>query len=233
MTVMKWLGFVVLFASLAPACTSRPVDPEGTLERVTGGTLRVGVSHNEPWATAEDPPEGIEVELVERFASSIDAQIEWFPGTEEGLFAALRHGELDLVIGGFGAKNPFTSEVAFTHPYFTSRVVVAVPAPSPVPEDIAGVEVAVEEGMEAAGILAKTDARRVIVEDVTEVEGARAIDDWLLDDLELAETGVNLTETDHVMALRMGENGFMVELEMFLLSRPEEIQAVVDELGAP
>ena len=230
---MKRASLPLVILAVLTACTARPVDPEGTLDRVRGGTLRVGISENDPWTIVGPPHRGIEPEIVERFASAINAEIEWFDGSEQELFGALQVGELDLVIGGFEAQNPYAAEVAFTHPYFTSRVVVAVPSAEEVPEDIAGLEVAVDEGTEAAGILAKTDAERVLVQDVTEAEGARAVDDWLLDDLDLADTGLTLVETDHVMALRLGENGFMVELEDFLLSNPEEIEEIVNEEGAP
>lgn len=230
---MRPARLLLLVLLLPAACTSRPVDPEGTLDRVRGGTLRAGIVANDPWTIVGPPHDGIEVEIVERFAASIDSEVEWFDGSEQELFGALHLGELDLVVGGFEAQNPYAAEVAFTHPYFTSRVVVAIPSAEEVPEDIAGVEVAVEKATEAAGILAKTDAESVPVEDVTKVEGPRAIDDWLLDDLDLVDTGTTLVDTDHVMALRLGENGFMVELEDFLLSNANEIEEIVNEEGAP
>jgi hypothetical protein len=45
-----------------------------------------------------------------------------------------------------------------------------------------------------------------------------AVDDWLLDDLNPADTGVQLTESEHVMATRLGENAFLMRLERFLLA---------------
>lgn len=44
-----------------------PRDPEGTLERVRGGPLRVGVIHAPPWVTVEhldSDPRGLEIDLV-------------------------------------------------------------------------------------------------------------------------------------------------------------------------
>jgi polar amino acid transport system substrate-binding protein len=98
---------------------SIPADPEGTLERASGGILRVGVSPNEPWTELNDnaPPSGIEVDLVEDFAESIGAQIEWSGGGEESLMEELRRGELDLVIGGLTSKSPWTDKAAITKPY--------------------------------------------------------------------------------------------------------------------
>ncbi|CAA9224129.1 MAG: hypothetical protein AVDCRST_MAG52-660, partial [uncultured Blastococcus sp.] len=47
-----------------------PVDPDGTLDRVSGGVLRVGVSPHEPWTTVgTDEPGGIEADLVRGWAS--------------------------------------------------------------------------------------------------------------------------------------------------------------------
>jgi polar amino acid transport system substrate-binding protein len=109
-------------------------------------------------------------------------------------------------------------------------VVVAVPASQPPPDDIAGVRVAVEAGSEAAGILeVKTDAIPVRVADVTQVKGsAVAIDEWLLADLELRDTGVHLTKAKHVMAAPMGENAFLVRLERFLIAHQDEVPALLD-----
>lgn len=224
---------LALFLSLG-ACDATPRDPEGTLDRVSGSLLRVGVTESDPWVTLEgDQPAGVEVTLVERFAETIDAEIEWVEGSEEELFGALKYGEIDLLIGGLSVRSPFAKEASLTHPYLTTQVVVALPDDEDPPEDIAGVEVAAEKGTEAAGILAKTDAKVTLVDDAAEVDGLRAIDDYLLDDLGLQETGDTLVETDHVMAVRLGENGFMVTLERFLLENAELIHQVLDEEATP
>src|SRR5918998_1748157 len=151
---MPPLGFLVLALAVCGACATPPTDPEGTLERVENGTLRVGITHNEPWTiVGPDGPSGVEVELVEEFAATVDARIEWFDGSEEHLFGALHLGQLDLVIGGFGAENSNSAEAALTHPYVSTQSIVAVPAGEKVPDDISGLEVAVEAGTEEAGVL--------------------------------------------------------------------------------
>jgi ABC-type amino acid transport substrate-binding protein len=98
-----------------------PTDPDGTLDRVTGGTLRVGVSPNPPWTELPGGPDadpaGTEVELVERFAEAIDAEIVWVPGGEEDLVGQLEHDELDLLIGGLTARSPWSNKVALTYRY--------------------------------------------------------------------------------------------------------------------
>lgn len=106
-----------------------PRDPEGTLDRVTGGVMRVGFTLSEPWVSvSEGRPAGVEVELLRRFASELDAEIEWFDGSEADLMAALEMRELDAVIGGLTSTNPWASKVAMTHPYYTSQVQVGTPA---------------------------------------------------------------------------------------------------------
>jgi len=212
-----------------------PRDPEGTLERVRGGTLRVGVTQSDPWTRlGGDQPDGVEVELVRRFAGELDATVEWVEGSEAELIAALEVRELDLVVGGLTADTPWQRKAAITRSFATTRVVVAVPASQPLPDDIAGMRVAVEVGTDAAGILeAKTDAIPVRVRDVTRVRGsAVVVDDWLLDRLGLKDTGVHLRKSKHVMAAPLGENGFLVRLERFLVAHQGEVPALLDAEAA-
>ena len=219
-----------LVAMLAAGC-GVPRDPESTLDTVRGGTLRAGITASHPWTTLEGGrPGGVEVELVERFARELGARVEWVDGSEADLIGALEVRELDLVVGGLTADTPWQHKAAITRSYATTRVVVAVPASQPPPDDIAGVRVAVEAGTDAAGILEeKTDAIPVRVPDVTQVKGsAVAIDEWLLADLDLRDTGVHLIKTKHVMATPLGENAFLVRLERFLIANQADVPALLD-----
>jgi polar amino acid transport system substrate-binding protein len=219
-----------LVAVLAAGC-GVPRDPESTLDTVRGGTLRAGITASDPWTTLEGGrPGGVEVELVERFARELGARVEWVDGSEADLIGALEVRELDLVVGGLTADTPWQRKAAITRSYATTRVVVAVPASQPPPDDIAGVRVAVEAGTDAAGILEeKTDAIPVRVPDVTKVKGsAVAVDEWLLADLDLRDTGVHLIKTKHVMATPLGENAFLVRLERFLIANQADVPALLD-----
>ena len=104
-------------------CGAVPRDPEKTLERVTGATLRVGVSHHPPWTDAGQTtePTGSEIDLVKGFAQTLGAKIEWVVGGEEMLITALEHGELHLVVGGLTAETPWVDHVAITKPYAETR----------------------------------------------------------------------------------------------------------------
>lgn len=189
----------------------------------------MGVSEHDPWVVLGDAgPSGVEVELVERFAAEIDAEIEWVEGEVEELAGALHVREIDLLVAGLTSRSAISSEGALTHPYLTTQVVIAAPRGAAV-EDVAGLEVAVEEATEEAGLLEKTDAVPVRVPDVADAGGAVVVDNYLVDDLGLAETGVQLSETDHVMAVPHGENAWLVRLERFLLEDPGMVGEVLEE----
>jgi polar amino acid transport system substrate-binding protein len=119
---MRWRVtlLVTLVAALLASCgVAIPADPEGTLERVIGGTLRVGVSPNPPWTevTQGGEPTGSEVDLVREFAAILPAEVSWTVGGEEALIKRLEAGQLDLVIGGLTADTPWEKHAAITKPY--------------------------------------------------------------------------------------------------------------------
>lgn len=115
------LGGVAAVLLLAGCGGPFPADPDGTLQRVTGDTLRVGVTANAPWTADEPggPPAGLEVDLVTEFARELDADVELTVGSEEDLIGRLETQELDLVIGGFTGKSPWAAQAALTTPYTT------------------------------------------------------------------------------------------------------------------
>jgi polar amino acid transport system substrate-binding protein len=109
-------------------CGPFPRDPLDTLERVSQGTLRVGVSAHPPWVLPGEVPTGEEPELVGELAQELGVQVEWHPGSTEALLARLegrgRGGSLDsdkpaldLVIGGLCKDSPWKTHVAFSLPY--------------------------------------------------------------------------------------------------------------------
>ncbi len=112
--------------SLVTGCGGQfPADPDGTLDRVEGGHLRVGVSANPPWTQVPAgpegtaPPGGLEPRLVEEFAASLGAEVVWEVGGEEALVADLEAGRLDVVVGGLTAASPWAARAALTYPYVT------------------------------------------------------------------------------------------------------------------
>src|SRR5689334_24273023 len=108
---------LVMMVSLT-AC-GLPRDPEGTSERIAAShELRVGVTDNGDWTDASGAePRGVEPELVRQFASRIGAKVLWTRGSETALAQSLKHGELDLAIGGFDQKTPWKSVAGVSQPF--------------------------------------------------------------------------------------------------------------------
>jgi polar amino acid transport system substrate-binding protein len=234
--VFRLTVVLVLVAIAATGC-QYPRDPDGTLNRVEGGVMRVGVTAADPWVLLEGdrPVGGAEVELARRFARDLGARIEWVQGSEEELVEAAKEGQVDLIVGGLTNKSRWKKDVALTRPYVETRAVVGVPAGESFPDDFAGVPVAAELGSEEEGLLAqKTEARVVPVAELAPRAGRpAAVPHYLLDDLELADSGTELDEAKHVMAVKLGENAFLVRLERFLLEREDEIERLLIEEGRP
>jgi ABC-type amino acid transport substrate-binding protein len=106
-----------------------PRDAEGTLERVRGGTIRVGVADHDGWVHVDDAlrVQGCEAELVRGLAAELGAAIEWTPDGESALLEKLRDRELDLVIAGLVDETPWREDVALTRPYLGEHVLALPP----------------------------------------------------------------------------------------------------------
>lgn len=114
---MCWrqLAAVALF-SVIMGC-EYPKDPQGTLDRVRGGTLHVGVMPHDPWVRIDGKHvAGLEAALVQSLADELGATVQWYPGGETNLFEQLRRFELDLVIGGLTTRSLWSSKVAMSKP---------------------------------------------------------------------------------------------------------------------
>ncbi|WP_343960162.1 transporter substrate-binding domain-containing protein [Yaniella flava] len=115
--VMQWIVACGLTLGLVGCGGHYPADPGDSLNRISGGTLRVGISHQPPWtdiSSGETDPEGIEVQLIEDYAATINAEVEWQAGGEEELMTLLSGNELDLVIGGLTSQSPWSSDAGLT-----------------------------------------------------------------------------------------------------------------------
>lgn len=231
------LTVVLLLAAIAAAGCQYPRDPDGTLNRVEGGVMRVGVTEADPWAVLEGdrPVGGVEVELARRFAREVGTRIEWVQGSEEELVEAAKEGQVDLIVGGLTNKSRWKKDVALTRPYVESRSVVGIPAGESFPDDFAGVPVAAELGSAEEGLLAqRTEARVVPVASLAPRAGRPvAAPHYVLDDLGLLDSGTELDKAKHVMAVKLGENAFLVRLERFLLDREDEIERLLVKEGRP
>jgi polar amino acid transport system substrate-binding protein len=228
---------LLLVALLAAGC-QYPRDPEGTLDRVRGGVLRVGVTHADPWVTLDGgAPGGVEVELLERFAETLDAEVEWVEGSESDLMEALHGRQLDVVVAGLTRRSEWQRVAALTRPFVSYEVVIAAPDQATadrLSEDLGGERIAVEaHSPEAAKLEEDTDADVMPVADIAAVDGPVAVPEYVLDDLGYVRTDAELDEHEHAMAVSMGENAFLVELERFLLDREAEAGALLEQEGKP
>lgn len=131
-------GLALTAALALTGCTSSgyPADPEGTFDRVSGGTLSAGVVHHPPYVDALGAePSGSEVELIEGFARQLGADVEWTVTGEEAAMTALETGDVDLVAGGLTSQTPWSTHGAVTRGYAedtgadgsTVSLVMAVP----------------------------------------------------------------------------------------------------------
>lgn len=209
-----------------------PSDTGQTLRDVRGGVLRVGVAGNPPWTdVSSDSPAGAEVRLVERLAQRLGTRVEWYPGSESALMPALKDRVLDLVIGGLDAKSPWIEQASLTRPYVTMRTLVAAPPGAEVPDDLAGVRVAVVAGTAEVAAMAAQDAEVVAVPEITGREGLPVVvGEWRVAGLGLRATGHEAGSADHVWAVPPGENAWQAEVERFLLELSrEDVSALLAE----
>jgi ABC-type amino acid transport substrate-binding protein len=137
---MRRLTGVVLLVAvvfLTECQVSIPADPDGTLESVTGSVLRAGASPNGDLVVVDggEDVSGVEADIVEQFAASVDATVEWTIGSEEALVRGLDDGRLDLAVAGFSKETPWVEQAGVTRPYLdvetadgaSRRVVMLVP----------------------------------------------------------------------------------------------------------
>jgi len=228
MVLLRRASFVVI-ASICIGCNI-PRDPNGTLKRVREGAMRVGVLENEPWVKRNSgEPSGVEIEIVRQFAAELGAKPEWIWGSEEELMEALKHNELDLLIGGLTESTPWQDEVGLTNSYVTSRITVGVPRSMPLLSNLKGVQVAVKRGEATAAYLEDESAIPVRVEDSSKVIGPVAAPEWQLEHWGFALTDIELHKEKHVMAVPPGENGWLARLEQFLRRQRTQVKGMLQQ----
>lgn len=228
MTARLWFASALLAVLVAGASGCRfPADVEDSLERAEGGTLRVGVVANPPWVElGPGEPQGVEPELVRRFAATIEAEIEWVEGNAEELAGAMGGFQLDVLAGGLTREFPYPEDVTMTRPYVDTEIEIGVPPGTELPGALGGERVFVERGSEAAALLREEedDAIPVAYSELGEVDGIALLHTYEIDALGYERTAYILRDDEHALGVPPGENALLVELERFLLDRGEEAE---------
>ncbi|ONI61304.1 hypothetical protein ALI44B_12725 [Leifsonia sp. ALI-44-B] len=117
----KWASIVAagsLVALVSGCGITVPSDPDGTLDSVRGGELRVGVSPNDDYTVVNgDDVSGIEPEAVRAFAATLDADVDWTIGSEQALVKKLENDEIDLLIAGITDDTPWVDKAGVSRAY--------------------------------------------------------------------------------------------------------------------
>jgi polar amino acid transport system substrate-binding protein len=218
----------IAFLLLVAAC-DLPRDSDGTLDRVRGGTMRVGVVIDTPWTKdSAGVIGGIEGGMTRALAESLGARIEWIRAPEGELLAALQHRELDLVIGGLRASSPWKQQVALTRPFYADTVSVGGAPNQPPPASLEKVPVSLVQGDPAAAEVRKKGGIPMFVPQLDSVRGPVAAPTWKLAQLGRRENpALRLIEDQHVFAAAPGENSFLMRVESMLIARQAEVPALL------
>lgn len=88
---------------------------------------------------------------------------------------------------------------------------------------------AVERVGRTAALLKEEGAIPVRVEDLASADMPVAAYPWQLEEWGLEPTGIELPKEEHVMAVPLGENGWLVELERFLRAHRREAEKLLRE----
>ncbi|HZH26608.1 MAG TPA: transporter substrate-binding domain-containing protein [Azospirillaceae bacterium] len=221
---MRALWIAAATLALLAGCDDFPKDSAGSLARIHDGEVRVGVADNPPWVVFEgDRVTGVEPALIQAWADGLGAQVHWVRGAEAELVEALNRRELDLMAAGLSHRTPHASRLGLTQPYLETAIRVGAPAGEPVPDDLAGMQVAVPPGRPAlVGRL--RDEKAVPAEG--NGQGARAAKLVAGYDVELEAEGLSpggrrLHTEKRVMAVMPGESALLLDLDRFLLGVDE------------
>ncbi|MDY7227343.1 substrate-binding periplasmic protein [Hyalangium rubrum] len=224
-TPSRAVGLLLAVLVLAAGC-GFPRDPEGTLERVRGGMMRVGVVEREPFTRVEEgTPTGPEVELVQEFARTLGATVEWTVGAEPRLMEALAHQQLELVIGGIPADTPYGSKGGLSQPYLRSQLRVGAPPEQTPPSELKGQRVAVEKGHVAIALLEEKGAVPEPTSTLASAPGLRAGFDWQLEAWGYTPTGPTLKKEEVLLVVPPGENGWLRQVDLFLHEHRDQARA--------
>lgn len=215
--ILPVITALIVTSSLA-ACDDFPNDADGTLDRVRGGTVRIGIVAQRPFAWIEDgEPRGVEVRLARQLAAGFGARIEWSATSGSAALEALRHRRLDLVVGGLTDADPWASHVAFTRPYLEYPIVAVGDAP---PGDLDGRQVLVGPGTPEAAWVEEAGGIPVTATAAGQPPPLVAGPAWAFNDDRQVVALIH--RVSRVFAVPKGENAWLIAVETFLAGRRAE-----------
>ncbi len=105
------MRLVALSLLLAGGCSDIPQDPDGTLRRIRSEQkFRVGT------VARSAPASEQEIAFLQRVERAAGARASIESGAAESLLLKLEEDQLDLVLGEFHAKTPWSAQVTFVPP---------------------------------------------------------------------------------------------------------------------
>lgn len=224
----KVLLFSMLLCLGSSGC-DMPQDQRGTLERVRGGTMNVGIVDNPPWATMDNGAvTGVEAALVQDLARELKADIHWVKGNYLTLAEALKAQQIDLLIGGLTMDVPSSSQLGLSTVYARTSTAVAVPPGTAVPAKLEGLTIAARRGDPAAAELPSSVQRQW-----TENRRGSGLpvlaQDWEIAAWGYIPTGFQIKRHRHVVAVPPGENAFLRRLDRFLKDRGRAVLQILEK----
>lgn len=222
---------IVLLLSLVTSACELPRDPNRTLENIQASKrIRVGVMHAPPWANVQqDPPHGVEVQLVEELARELGAEVRWMPAAEGALFPALERDALDLVVGGVTQSTPWRSRLGLTRPYYTSELTVGVPPGREPVDEIDGQRVAVVSGDLVAASIAQDEGAEPVEDAESFGDLPVVADRFQIEAMDWRPGEETMHTAEHVFAAPPGENAWIVYLDRFLYRQQARVPELLRE----
>ncbi len=202
---------------LLVACDDYPRDPKGSLLAAQNQVLKVGASEFSPWIRWQNGiATGSEATLVEDFARSIGARVEWIKGSEEMLMTMLEVHELHLVVGGITAESPWSRRVALTRPYLKQHYLICSTDENLSPRMVKNQKVAMHKDSMLSAHIKDKDGIPERLDSLENYRGLIAISADERNRYPCGQEHIRLKPSEHVIALPMGENALLMAVEKFL-----------------
>jgi polar amino acid transport system substrate-binding protein len=209
---MKTLPIVLIIFIALYSCNPFPKDADGTLSRVQNKVLVVGVSAYDSTANAAPRNLNKELFIIGQIAKGLNAKVVWVRGSQSELVQLVYDRKIHMAIGGFKSPSPFEKEVSFTLPFQLERIRVGLTKPGPVPEDIKGKKVVVTDILTSLYV-EKKDGIPLMSASLLGKSALVAASEEKLKSHRLVVTDIILKEVKHVIAVKKGENAFLIKLE--------------------